>query len=194
MDNNIKSFFNEAAKWGLILGVMMGVSRVFEYRLMLSGSVTQYSLLTIEWVVVAVIYALLLYRAVKSRAVAIYPSVGFSFGRSVNYAVVISMFAAVIVSLASFTYINSVVGGYDLYIGQLVTSVTSVIEEAKVESAVMDMYAETFAELKNTEVATPTIFDTLLSTLSMYILAGTFFGVIVSFFVKRYIKKSFNEI
>ncbi len=190
-----KSFFNEAAKWGLILGLLMGVSRVFECRLMLSGSISQFALLTFEWVVVGVIYGVLLYRAARTRAVEIFEASGFSFMRSVNYAVVISMFASVIVSLASFAYINSVVGGYDIYIDQLLASVTKVIGESNVDGGVMDMYAETFEELKSTDVAIPTIFDAVLSTLSMYILLGTFFGVIVSFFVKRHIKKNFeNEI
>ncbi len=188
-----KNFWNEAAKWGLFIGVVMGVSKMLEYSLMLSGSVTKFSLLTVEWVVVAVAFVVMLYRAVRSRAVEVYDVLGFSFGRCVNYALIISMFASVIVSVLSHIYVNSVVGGYDVYIKELVTSVTTVMNEAQVDSAVMNTYAQTFEDLKNSPVAIPSIFDTFLSTLSIYILAGTSVGLIVSFFVKHYVKKQFGN-
>ncbi|MFI3282721.1 MAG: DUF4199 domain-containing protein [Rikenellaceae bacterium] len=186
-------FWNDAAKWGLLIGIIMGASRILEYGMMLTGSVSNYALLTFEYVIVAVVYGVLLYQAVRCRAVEIYEKEGFLFGRSVNYALIVSIFASVVVAAISYVYINSVVGGYDIYLERLVASVTKVMDEVEVDASIKSMYAESFNTLQSTQREVPSIFDTLISAMSMYIIAGTAVGVVVSLFVKRYIKKNFDN-
>lgn len=190
---NNSNFWNDAAKWGLRIGVIMGASRIVEYGLMLSGEAQNFALLTIEWVVVAVVFGVLLYQAVRVRAIQIYDTIGFSFGHSLNYALIISMFASVVVAAMTYIYINSVVGGYEIYLDSFMASVIKVLDEAQADGTMMDFYKNAFAQLQSEDVVEPSIFNTLLSTLSTYILAGTAVGVIVSMIVKRKIKKIFSD-
>ncbi|MFI3301547.1 MAG: DUF4199 family protein [Rikenellaceae bacterium] len=189
----MNNFWNNAAKWGLLIGIIMGSSRILEYGLMLSGEVRNFALLTIEWVVVAVLYVILLYQVAKNRAVQIYDTVGFSFGQSLNYAMIVSMFASVIVAAMTYVYINSVVGGYSIFIRAFTESAIKVLSETGVEGGIMDMYTDTLTRIDSEGVVEPTIFTTLLSTLSTYILAGIAAGAAVSLVVKSKIKKIFNS-
>ncbi len=183
-----KDFWNNVAKHGLLIGVIMGSSRIVEYGLMLSANVSMYALLTVEWMLVALLFGVLMYRAVWCRTQAIYDEVGFSFSRSLNYAMMVAVFASFIVSAMSFVYINSYIGGYDIYLIRLISSLTSVIEQAQIENTVTEIYGESLKVIESGEASIPSLFDTILSTLSIYILAGASVGVIIAFIIKRSIK------
>ncbi len=190
---NNKDFWNDVAKWGVLIGVIMGSSRVLEYGMMLSADMTTYALLTLEYVVVAVLYGVLLYRATLTRVVTTYDKLGFSFGRTLNYAMLISIFASVIVAAMSYVYINSFVGSYTIYLDRLIGSITSVMNEAQMDRSIVEMYLNALDDVQSAEQAEPTIFTTFMSSISTYIMAGAGVGAIVSLLVKRYVKKNLSN-
>lgn len=160
---------------------------------MLSGDMKLFALLSLEWIVVAVLFSTLLYRVVRCRAEEIYNEVGFSFSHSLNYAMIISIFASVIVAAMSYVYINSFAGGYENYISEMVASAVKVMDEAQVENSIMTMYRESFDALQSGDVKVPTILDTLMSTMSTYILSGAIVGAVVSFITKRKLQKTHGD-
>lgn len=190
---NNKDFWNDVAKWGALIGVIMGSSRVLEYGMMLSADITTYALLTLEYVVVAVLYGVLLYRATLTRVVTTYDKLGFSFGRALNYAMLISIFASVIVAAMSYVYINSFVGSYAIYLDRLIESITSVMNEAQMDRSMVEMYLNALDDVQSAEQVEPTIFTTFMSSISTYIMAGVGVGAIVSLLVKRYVKKNLSN-
>ncbi len=188
MDN--KNFWNDVAKWGVLIGIVMGSSRVLEYSMMLSADVSIYALLTFEYAIVAAVYAVLLYYATRRRAVEVYDAVGFSFGRTLNYSMLISIFAAVVVAAMSYVYINSAMGGYNAYMDRLIVSITAVMNESQMDNSTVEFYLGALNDVQGAERMEPTIFTTLMSSISTYIMAGAGVGVVVAFLVKRYIQKS----
>ncbi|MFI3293763.1 MAG: DUF4199 domain-containing protein [Rikenellaceae bacterium] len=191
MDN--KNFWNDVAKWGVLIGIIMGSSRILEYGMMLSGDMTTYALLTFEYVIVGLVYGVLLYYVTRSRAVEVYESMGFSFGRTLNYAMLISIFAAVVVAAMSYVYINSVMGGFNAYMDQLVVSITAVMDDAQMDNSTVEMYLKALEDLQSAERTEPSIFSTLMSSISSYVIAGAGVGTIVALVIKRYIKKNLSN-
>ncbi len=190
---NNKNFWNNVAKRELTIGIIMGASRILEYGLMLSGDMKLFALLSLEWIVVAVLFSVMLYRVVKCRAEEIYESAGISFSHMLNYAMIISVFASVIVAAMSYVYINSVAGGYENYISNMVASAVKVMDEAQIENSIMTMYRESFAALQSGDMQTPTIVDTFLSAMSTYILAGVAVGAVASLVIKRKLQKNHSN-
>ncbi len=184
-------YWNNVAKWGLLIGIIMGSSRIVEYGLILSADVSKYALLTVEWVVMAALFVVLMYRVVLSRAAELEQGeTEFTFGHGLNYAMIVAVFASVVVAAMSYIYINSFAGGYIEYMQSMLESLTQVLNQTQINSEVADMYRESIATMQTSELSEPSMFDIFLSTLSSYILVGTTVGVGVSWIVKRRIKKN----
>ncbi len=183
------NYWNNIAKWGLLIGIVMGSSRIVEYGLILSGEVSMYALLTVEWVVMAALFVALMYRVVLGRAMELSQESAYTFGHGLNYAMIVSVFASVVVAAMSYIYINSFAGGYITYIQSMLESLSKVLNETQINSEVAQMYRETIETMQTSELTEPSMFDIFLSTLSSYILVGTTVGVGVSLIVKRRIKK-----
>ncbi len=190
---NNKDFWNDVAKWGVLIGVIMGSSRVLEYGMMLSGDVKIYAMLTFEYAIVAVVYGVLLYHATRNRVVETYDTLGYSFGRTLNYAMLVSIFASVVVAAMSYVYINSAMGGFNAYMDRLIVSITAVMGEAQMDNSTVEMYLDALEGVQSGDRVEPTIFSTLMSSISSYIMAGAGVGVIVALLVKRYIKKNLSD-
>ncbi len=58
-----KNFWNDVAKYGALLGILMGASKVLEQSMLLTGNVTYIALMGLEWILFAVIFCLILIRA-----------------------------------------------------------------------------------------------------------------------------------
>ncbi len=187
-----KVFWNDAAKWGLLIGIIMGSSRLLEYSFSMSGDVSRFTLYTFEWIVVAITYSVLLLRAVENRARIVYKKIGFSIGYCVNYTMVISAFASIIVTALSHIYIESIVGGYMVYVEKFISSVNSVFEQMEIDSSIAELYTTAFNEMKNSDNV-PSLLDMFISNLSTYILSGVVVGFLVSLIAKRRINKSIKD-
>ncbi|MFI3278072.1 MAG: DUF4199 domain-containing protein [Rikenellaceae bacterium] len=178
-----KSLINDAAKWGVLLGVILGCSKIFEQSLMLSGESSKMGVLALEWIVVAVVYGALTFKALKMRAS---QSDVFKYGQGVNYSILISLFASIIVAFSSYIYIDSYVGGYEQYASQLVDSMSGVIAEIELGEETKALYTENFEALQEASAnSSLSLIDVLLNTCSIYIITGALYGAIISFFTRK---------
>ncbi|MFI3332980.1 MAG: DUF4199 domain-containing protein [Rikenellaceae bacterium] len=179
---NGKTFWNEVAKQGLLLGIVMGASKIFEQTLVINNQLEYGGWILLEWILFAVLFFAILYRATKRRAATMDPALGYSFGQGVNYMMLISAFAAVPVACLYYVYVNSIVG-YDNYIEGLIAVVVSVLEARPIDSATSEMAEMLIEQLRVQPQAS--IFSTLFSTIFQYAFAGLFVGLCVAGFTKR---------
>ncbi len=177
-----KSYWNEVAKYGLLLGIVMGASKIFEQTLVLSGNLTYMSWIVVEWLLIAVLYFSILYKATKKRALSLDPALGFSFFQGVGYMSLISMFAAVPISCLYYVYINSIVG-YDNYIDSLVTVLTSVVESQPMDNQTVSMVEMLVDQIGSQPQVS--IFETLYGTVVQYAFLGVVAGLILAGFIAR---------
>lgn len=180
-----REYFNNAAKWGLLLGVVLSVSRIYESKVMISGDMMKFVGLTFEWFAVLILYIYVIYRANKQRATEAAPNVGYPFRVALNYSILISAFAGVIVGITSHIYVVNVIGGYDVYAIESVNSIMSVLKEANVEDDIVAMYNTGLESVKEIGENPPGIFSTVLSIVANYIISGFAIGLIAGFFTKR---------
>ncbi len=180
-----RDYFNSAAKWGLILGVVLSVSRVYESGVMISGDMMKFVALTFEWIAVLAAYIYVIYKANKQRAVEADPTVGYPFRGALNYSILISAFAGIIVGIVSHIYVVNVIGGYDVYALKSIDSIVAVLNEANVEDNIVEMYNAGLDSIKGIGENPPSIFSTVLSIVANYIISGFLIGLIVGFFTKR---------
>ncbi len=185
-NNNYRELVNSATKWGLILGVLMSASRIVETNILISGSVSEFMFLTIEWFAAIVVYLLILYRANVQRAATRDAEVGYSFRDTLNYSILISIFASFIVAVSSHIYIVNFVGGYAEFADATTTSLNAVIAEAGVDvesnAALLEQSAKATEDIVSNP---PTIFSAVFSGVANYIVAGFFSTLIVFWFVRR---------
>ncbi|MFR9620321.1 MAG: DUF4199 family protein [Rikenellaceae bacterium] len=181
---------NDIAKWGLILGVVMSLSRIVEFNMILSGDVTKFSLLALEWPLSIAVYVYIIYRANKRRAASMPKWVGYPMGVAINYAVTISIFASLIVGICSHIYVVGEVGGYDVYTARMLESLEGVVAQTELSDSTQALYDEAFSNTEGLlanakDEPAPSMFSTLISIMSNYIISGFIIGFIVSFFVRR---------
>ncbi|MFI3306413.1 MAG: DUF4199 domain-containing protein [Rikenellaceae bacterium] len=192
-----KEMVNSAAKWGLILGVLMSASRIFETRVLVSGDVSEFMFLTLEWVAASVIYVLILHRANKQRAASRPAEQGYAFRDILNYTILISIFASFIVAVSSHIYIVNSIGGYVNFAEATTESLNAVIAEAGVDvesnAALLEQSAKSTESIIDNP---PTILTAVLSAMSSYILAGLLTTVALYWFVRRkkeYVGQCFTD-
>ncbi len=176
---------NSVAKWGLILGVVMSASRIVEANLIISADVANYTMLTFEWIFAAAIYIVMLYRINRARSEGADPAVGYRFAQSLNYTIMISIFAAIIVGISYHTYIVNYVGGYDRYLELSLNSIESVLAGSELSAdamALLDQGRESVALVRSDP---PSIISTIFSTIATYILSGFIVGLGVAMLTKR---------
>ncbi len=177
-----KSFWNEVAKYGLLLGIVMGASKIFEQSLVLSGNTSYLGWVMLEWLLFAVLFFAILYKATKKRAATVDPALGFTYIQGVNYMILISVFAAVPVACLYYVYVNSIVG-YDNYVDGLIAVVVNLVETQPLDAASADLIEMSIDQMRSQPQ--PSIFATLFSTIFQYAFAGMFVGLILSGFISR---------
>ncbi len=177
-----KSFWNQVAKYGVLLGVTMGASKIFEQAVIINSGFTYVGWIALEWLLFAVLFFVILHKATKERAAQMDPALGFSFGLGLNYMILISIFAAVPVACIYYVYINSILG-YDNYVDGLISMITTAAESQPLDSQSVGAI-EMLIEQMRTQVK-PSIFSVLFSTIFQYILAGGIAGLALAGFTSR---------
>ncbi|MFI3258550.1 MAG: DUF4199 domain-containing protein [Rikenellaceae bacterium] len=185
MNNNYKELANSAAKWGLIVGVLMSASRIYESSVMVSGDASSYVLVSFEWIFSSALFVYLLLRANKQRANATPSEVGYGVRQVVNYTLVISIFASVIVAISSHIYISNVVGGYGLYAERSIESISRVLDEAQVGAEGEQIVEQSLLAAEDIKSNPPTIFTTIFSMVANYIIGAFLTSLIIVWFVRR---------
>ncbi|MFR9641439.1 MAG: DUF4199 domain-containing protein [Rikenellaceae bacterium] len=185
-----KEKWNNAAKWGLIVGICMSCSKIIEHLLLLSGEVNKFALLSVEVLVSAALFCSLIYQALKRGVPMLSLEGKYMYGQGVNYAILISVFAATIVTLSSYIYIDAVVGGYEAYVIASVNSMKSVMSDSSVSRDFLSTYDSRFDELITSAKNKPSIFALLFSHISTYVFTGGLAGLILSWRVSTKVKQT----
>ncbi len=191
-----KELFNSAAKWALLLGVVMSASRIFETKVLISADLTQFALLTVEWLFVLGLYFYIIFRASKSLGndvMAATPERGYKMRDVMNYSVLISAMAAVIVGVSSHIYVVNVIGGYGEYAQLSADSIMKVISEVEVSQEMNDFYATSTESILKSGENPPSIFSTTISMVANYIISGFVVGAIIGLFTKRNPESAINQ-
>ncbi len=183
---NINNYWNDAAKYGVLLGIAMSGSKILEQSLLLSGDIALMGLYSIEWILSIIVFGAILHFASKRRAMQYPDEVGYPFGLALSFLISVSMLAAIPVACINYVYINSFIG-YDNYVNTMIGSINEMMSQIQMTSQSADMFEsvldETFAQLK--EIPQPSIFSSLFGTIVNYICGGGVLGLFVASFTKR---------
>ncbi len=182
MENNNKTFWNDVAKYGLLLGIAMGASKIFEQALFINGGISYVGWVVLEWILFAIFFMVFLYKITLRQANASDPAVGYSFFKSSNYMVLVSIFAAVPVTCIYYIYVNSILG-YDNYVDGLITVLVNTVETYPVDSDTAASVDLVINQLRSQ--AQPSIFEVLFNTICQYTFAGLLAGLVMSGFIAK---------
>ena len=182
MNNN---FWNDALRSGAILGLVMGLSRVFEsYMLYISDMKGVNTLLVIEWLASAAVFVYLLYRFSKQRSMRFSERESYSYGQALSYLLMVSILTGVIVGVAEF-FFNQIVG-YDAIIAgyiSLIDEYGEMVASAGVPASSMQVLEQLKVTMRDAEE--PTILNNVFSALNLYFMTGGILALLISAFVKR---------
>lgn len=179
-----KDFWNDVAKYGALLGILMGASRILKMSMYLSGNLTYMLLTILIGLLFAFIFCLILIKAAKARAAKVDPILGFSYGQGVSYMILVSLFAAVPVTLLYYIYEYTIVG-FD----------NSILQQTRVATDIFNSYAQimTKDQMKDAEQYIKlikeqpklSIFEMLYGTMFSYAFIGGIVGVLFAGLAKR---------
>lgn len=179
-----KTFWNEAAKWGVIVGVLLSVSFVLENLMTVSGRMGLYYLMMLEWIGVVVLHFWLLLRFVQSRSSLYGAADGFTFGQGYGCVMVVSAFAGVIVGVVQAVYLNLIIG-YQNYIDRTIEAMTDLISKSgsQMPASFEGMLAQSFQQMRTAPV--PSVLESVWSGLFSSLLFGAVFGLVIAAIVAR---------
>lgn len=182
---NYKELFNSATKWGLILGLILSISKIIELRGVVNGGANGYFILFVEWLVVLGVTIYLLYRANRQRVQSLPIEAGYRLGNVMNYTILISIFAGVIVGISTHIYIVNIIGGYDVYTAKSLTSISALYSEYGVDETLATYLGQIEDSIETMKQNPPSIISSIFSSLSSYIFMGLILSLIITPFVKR---------
>lgn len=179
-----KTFWNEAARWGVIVGVLLSVSFVAENLMTTSGRLGLYYLMMLEWVAVVVLHFWLLLRFVRNQSASYGADEGFTFGQGYGCVMAVSAFAGVIVGVVQAVYLHLIVG-YSNYVERTIEAMTNLISKSgfQMPASVEGMLAQSFEQLRTAPV--PSVLQSVWGGLFSTLLFGAVFGLIIAAIATR---------
>ena len=108
MDKN--NFWNEAAKCGAVIGLILAVSSVLENSVFFTSGTGFLYLMLLEFFAVAAVHYYLLHRYTRRRSQLYTADEGFSFGQGYGFLLAVSGFAGIIVGVVQAVYLHLIVG------------------------------------------------------------------------------------
>ena len=179
-----KTFWNEAAKWGALVGGLLSLSFLLENQMMTSGRLGLYSLMLLEWIVVVVLHFWLLLRFVRKRAALYGADEGFTFGQGYGSVMAVSCFAGVIVGVVQAVYLHLIIG-YSNYIERTIASMTELLSNSgsQMPASLEGIVAQSFEQLRTAPV--PSVLESVWSGMFSALLFGAFFGLIIAAIASR---------
>lgn len=182
MNNN---FWNDALRSGAILGLVMGLSRIFEsYQLYLSDMQGVTTLIVLEWLFAAALFVYLLYRFAKQRSMRFSQKEGYSYGQAMSYLLIVSMLTGIIVGVMEYLFTEFV--GYDAIVAgyiSLIDEYRTMVASAGVPASSMGVLEQLKGTIRDSQE--PTILNNVLSALNLYFMTGGVVSLVISAFVKR---------
>lgn len=180
-----KTFWNEAARWGVIVGVLLSASFVAE-NLMTRPRDDWDSiyLMMLEWVAVVVLHFWLLLRFVRNQSASYGADEGFTFGQGYGCVMAVSAFAGVIVGVVQAVYLHLIVG-YSNYVERTIEAMTNLISKSgfQMPASVEGMLAQSFEQLRTAPV--PSVLQSVWGGLFSTLLFGAVFGLIIAAIATR---------
>lgn len=172
------NFWNDAAKYGAILGALLSASTIIETSLSLSGVKSLYMLILFEWIAVVAVHYYLLHRFTRSRSQLYTPEEGFTFGQGYAYLLTISGFAGILLGIVQYIYVH-VILGYENYTTKLMDAMTSMISQSGGIPASMEgIFSQIMTQIQTTPE--PSVISTVWSGFFMSVLFGALFGLIIA--------------
>ncbi|MFR9651382.1 MAG: DUF4199 family protein [Rikenellaceae bacterium] len=186
---NKTEIFNSIAKWGLILGVAMSLSKIIEIKMLLQGSVGMTLMILVEMVVSILLFLYIIYRSNIERKMSLEKPEEYRFRAISNWSILISLFAGIIVGLATHIYINTSLGGYSGYLQSTHDAMVAIIDSANMDGASREEAIKALDGYTNVEgIEGISIFDSVLSAVMNYVIGGFVAAIVVTRFVKNYAK------
>ena len=173
-----KFSWNQVARQGAVLGIILAASSIFEWEAALSGKLGWMGLIFLEWIAVVVLHYYLLHRYTKQYGAAFSAEEGFSFGKAYSYLLNVSLFAGVVVGAVQALYLHAIVG-YSNYMARYVEMMKRLI--AQISSGGQQMAAilrQTMEQMQQAEA--PSIISTAFSGIWSVVLFGLLFGLIIA--------------
>lgn len=185
------NFWNDAAKYGAILGALLSASTIIETSLSLSGVKSLYMLILFEWIAVVAVHYYLLHRFTRSRSQLYTPEEGFTFGQGYAYLLTISGFAGILFGIVQYIYVH-VILGYENYTTKLMDAMTSMISQSGGVPASMEgIFSQIMTQIQTTPE--PSVISTVWSGFFMSVLFGALFGLIIAGMLARQEKPFASE-
>lgn len=181
MDKN--NFWNDAAKCGAVIGLILAVSSVLENSLFFTTGTGFLYLMLLEFFAVAAVHYYLLHRYVRRRSLLYTADEGFSFGQGYGFLLAVSGFAGIILGVVQAVYLHLIVG-YSNYIDHYVSWMTGLFARMGSASSSMEgMLSQIINELQNSPA--PSVLSTLWGGVWSSLLFGGIFGLIIAGVVAR---------
>ena len=198
----IKEYWMDVLRSAAIIGVAMALSHILEQYILLYSDLSLYSasmVLMIEGVASAGLFIFLMFYFARriARAWSDRIEVGdgfvvdmpFTYGRAVSYGLLVAMFVGLLVGVASVLFVD-LMGGYDVYRAEQIAYFEEIKElmtayNAMVGSEIMPMEAMDATIEQIEAVERPSMFMTILSHMSSYMLYGGVVSLIVAAFARR---------
>lgn len=179
-----KTFWNEAAQWGALVGGLLSLSFVLESLMTTSGRLGLYSLMMLEWIAVVVLHFWLLLRFTRKRSALHSADEGFTFGQGYGCVMAVSCFAGVIVGVVQAVYLHLIVG-YSNYVERTIASTTDLLSKSgsQIPASVEGMLAQSFEQLRT--APEPSVLQSVWSGWFSALLFGALFGLIIAAIVAR---------
>lgn len=180
-------FLNDMLTKGAILGGVMAASAIVEMMMLYYGGNTAWlTAMTVEVLVVVALYIWLTLRFTKGYAKLVLAEREkmpyFSYGSGLSYVISISMLAGVIAALGSYMFRHYIIG-FENYMTANVKLIQDVLSQTEVPASMVGTYEQLFKAMQSQDE--PSLISTLFSSVTNYLLAGTFVGLIVAAITKR---------
>lgn len=178
-----QNFWNDAAKYGAIIGGVLAVSLILETMMTLSGNMKLYALMMIEWIGVVVLHYYLLHRFTQNRSKLYSAEEGFSFGQGYVCILTMSAFAGIIVGGVQYIYLHLIMG-YSNYTSRLVEALTDMMAMGGgVPASMESVMAQSLEQIQG--APEPSVLATVWSGIWVSLLFGAVFGLVIAGVLSR---------
>ncbi|MDE5707134.1 MAG: DUF4199 domain-containing protein [Alistipes sp.] len=171
----VANFWNEACKYGAIIGAVMSAGHVAQQSAMLSGRVTMMGLM---WLFLAVVYIVLLCGFLRRRRERYDAETGFPFAHGFSFVLVMILLSALIKGVVIYFY-RSVAVGYDDYVEKLVATMNGAVSQGGgLPASMAGMYADMIRQIQ--ELPEPSILATVWGSVADNLFVGTVLALILA--------------
>lgn len=199
---NIKEFWMDVLRAAAIIGVVMALSHVIEQYILLYSDMSLYNasmVLLFEWFISSAAFVGLVFYFTRRIARAwndrvelgdgMVVEVPFTYGRAVSYGLIISMFVGLFVGVAHTLFVDYM-GGFDVYraeqlayLEEIKSLLGAYNDMAGAEIIPMNTMDGTIEQIESMEQ--PSMFLTILSQMTSYMLYGGIASLIVAAIARR---------